>query len=71
MFGGLGVGELLLLFLVLLLLFGAKRIPEIARGLGKGIRNFKSDVQDPDRLAEGDDESDGDRPRYDEDSDRT
>lgn len=70
MFGGLGVGELLLLFLVLLLLFGAKRIPEIARGVGQGIRNFKSDVQDPDRLSDGDDGSgDGGR-RDDEDSDR-
>ena len=33
--------ELLVIFLVILLLFGAKRIPEIARGLGKGIREFK------------------------------
>jgi sec-independent protein translocase protein TatA len=55
-FGGFGVGELLLLFLLLLLLFGAKRIPEIARGLGKGIRNFKSDIKDPDQLADGADE---------------
>jgi len=41
MLGGLGAQELLLIFLVVLLLFGAKRIPEIARGLGKGIREFK------------------------------
>ena len=33
--------EIALIFLVILLLFGAKRIPEIARGLGKGIREFK------------------------------
>jgi sec-independent protein translocase protein TatA len=33
--------ELLLLFAVVLLIFGAKRIPEIARGIGKGIREFK------------------------------
>ncbi len=39
--GGVGVPELLVIFLVVLLLFGAKRIPEIARGLGKGIREFK------------------------------
>jgi len=39
--GGIGVPELLVIFLVVLLLFGAKRIPEIARGLGKGIREFK------------------------------
>lgn len=41
MFGGIGMQELLLIFLVLLLLFGAKRIPDIAHGLGKGIREFK------------------------------
>lgn len=52
--GGLGVGELLIIVLLLLLLFGSRRIPEIARGLGKGIRNFKSDVSEPDRLDEGD-----------------
>ncbi len=49
MFGGLGTWEILLVFLVVLLVFGAKRIPEIAQGLGKGIREFKKaakDVQD-------------------------
>ena len=40
--GGIGFPELIIIFLVLLLVFGAKRIPEIARGIGKGIREFKS-----------------------------
>ncbi len=40
--GNLGPFEILLIFLVILLVFGAKRIPEIARGLGKGIREFKA-----------------------------
>ncbi len=40
--GSLGPFEIILIFLVILLVFGAKRIPEIARGLGKGIREFKS-----------------------------
>jgi sec-independent protein translocase protein TatA len=40
--GRVGSGELLLILLVLLVLFGAKRIPELARGLGKGIREFKN-----------------------------
>ena len=40
--GSLGPLELILIFLAILLIFGAKRIPEIARGLGKGIREFKS-----------------------------
>jgi len=39
--GSLGPLEIALIFLVILLVFGAKRIPEIARGLGKGIREFK------------------------------
>ena len=43
---GLGAQELLLILLVILLLFGAKRIPEIAQGLGKGIREFKKAMRD-------------------------
>lgn len=39
--GGLGTSEVLVILVVILLLFGAKRIPELARGLGKGIREFK------------------------------
>ena len=39
--GSLGAWEILLIALVILLVFGAKRIPELARGLGKGIREFK------------------------------
>jgi sec-independent protein translocase protein TatA len=39
--GGLGFGELVLIFAVLLLLFGAKRLPELASGMGRGIRDFK------------------------------
>ncbi|MBX2821399.1 MAG: twin-arginine translocase TatA/TatE family subunit [Rhodothermaceae bacterium] len=42
MMGGIGSMELIVIFLVILLVFGAKRIPEIARGLGKGIREFKT-----------------------------
>lgn len=38
---GLGFGELTLIFGVLLMLFGAKRLPEVAAGMGKGIRDFK------------------------------
>jgi sec-independent protein translocase protein TatA len=44
--GNIGWTELLLIFLVILLVFGAKRIPEIARGLGKGIREFKDATSD-------------------------
>ena len=41
MFGSFGPTEILLIFLIVLLVFGAKRIPEIAQGLGKGIREFR------------------------------
>ena len=39
--GSIGMPELLIILLVVLLLFGAKKLPELARGLGKGIREFK------------------------------
>ena len=41
LFGALGMQEMILIFVVILLLFGADRLPELARGLGKGIREFK------------------------------
>ena len=46
MIGGLGAQELLLIFLAVLILFGAKRIPDIAQGLGKGIREFKKEIHE-------------------------
>jgi len=46
MIGGIGAQELVLILLVVLLLFGAKRIPEIAQGLGKGISEFKKAMRD-------------------------
>lgn len=45
LFLGLGAGEIFLIMLVALLLFGAKRIPELARGLGRGMREFKDATQ--------------------------
>jgi len=41
----LGSGEILLIFLGILLLFGAKKLPELARGLGRGINEFKGAVE--------------------------
>ncbi len=43
---GLGTQEILLILLLVLILFGAKRIPEIMRGLGQGIRQFKQASQE-------------------------
>lgn len=44
--GGLGPWEITLIIVVLLVFFGAKKIPELARGLGKGIREFKDATKD-------------------------
>jgi sec-independent protein translocase protein TatA len=44
--GSLGVTELMLILLVVLIFFGAKKIPELAQGLGKGIREFKKATKD-------------------------
>jgi len=40
----LGAGEIIIIALVILLLFGGKKIPELMRGLGKGVRSFKEGV---------------------------
>lgn len=42
----LGMGELIIIFLVVLLLFGANQIPKVAKGLGEGIREFKKAARD-------------------------
>lgn len=46
LFFNLGGGEIFFIFLIVLLLFGANKIPEFARGLGKGIRYLKDATQD-------------------------
>ncbi len=51
--GGMGTTEIILIIAVLLLFFGAKRIPDLAKGLGKGIKEFK----DASKGVAGDDES--------------
>ena len=42
---GLGMGELLVIVVILILIFGTSRIPELGRGLGEGIKNFKKAVK--------------------------
>ena len=46
MFGNLGAGEILLIVLAVLVLFGAKKIPELAQGIGKGMREFKKAMRE-------------------------
>ena len=55
--GNLGGSEVIIILVVLLLFFGAKRIPELARGLGKGVKEFKDatthDPKTPDERRDG------------------
>lgn len=47
---GLGMPELLVILVIVFLLFGAKRLPEIASGIGKSIKNFKKEMSSPDEI---------------------
>jgi sec-independent protein translocase protein TatA len=51
---GLGPMELGIILVIVTILFGAKKLPEVGRGLGDGIRLFKDSVKDSDRIADGD-----------------
>jgi sec-independent protein translocase protein TatA len=66
MFGNLGFPEMLLIFLVILLLFGAKKLPEIAQGLGKGIREFKKAMKETSDEVKGSISGEIPPPRHDE-----
>lgn len=46
MFGNLGATEIILIVLAILILFGAKKIPDLAQGIGKGMREFKKAVRE-------------------------
>jgi sec-independent protein translocase protein TatA len=52
MFGSLGIWEILLIIVVIALLFGGKKLPELGKGLGQGIRNFKNAVKGVDQEEE-------------------
>lgn len=47
--GGIGMQEVLLIALVVLLFFGGKKIPELMKGLGKGVRSFKEGMNNRER----------------------
>ncbi|PID59273.1 MAG: twin-arginine translocase TatA/TatE family subunit [Ignavibacteriae bacterium] len=46
MFGSLGAPEIVLIIVAIVLLFGAKKIPELAQGVGKGMKEFKKAIKD-------------------------
>ena len=62
-FGNLGMGEILGILVIVLLLFGAKRIPEIAGSMGKGIREFKKSINDVQNSVQSDISAAEDRDR--------
>lgn len=47
---GIGIPELLVIFVLVILVFGAKRLPEIGGGLGRAIKNFKKATTEPDEI---------------------
>ncbi len=47
---GLGIGELVVILVIVLIIFGAGKLPEIGDGLGRGIRNFRKQVKAPDEI---------------------
>jgi len=61
MLGGLGPTELIIVLVIILIVFGAGRLPDIASGLGKGLRDFKKVMQEPDETDS--DASDGESPK--------
>ncbi|MDD6622134.1 MAG: twin-arginine translocase TatA/TatE family subunit [Bacteroidales bacterium] len=44
--GNLGMGELIIILIIILLLFGAKKIPDLMKGLGRGVRSFKEGMNE-------------------------
>lgn len=50
MIGGFGIWELLIILLIVLVIFGAKKLPEIGGGIGKAISNFKKATNEPDEI---------------------
>ena len=45
LFGSFGAGEIIIIALIVLLLFGGKKIPELMKGIGKGVKSFKDGVK--------------------------
>ncbi len=47
---GLGVGELLVILVIVMIIFGAGKLPEIGEGLGRGIRSFRREIKKPEEI---------------------
>ncbi len=64
MFGGIGIPELIIILVIILIIFGAGKLPEIGSGIGKAIRNFRQATKEADKTPPGKiEEQDGKDPR--------
>ncbi len=61
--GNIGAGEIIVIALIVLLLFGGKKIPELMKGIGKGIRSFKDGVNNIERDIENTDQDNKPSPK--------
>jgi sec-independent protein translocase protein TatA len=48
LFGPIGMPEMLIILVIIMLIFGASRLPEIGKGIGQGIKNFKGSIKEAD-----------------------
>lgn len=67
MIGGLGATELIVILLIIVIIFGAKKLPEIGSGMGKAIKNFKGAISDSDEKKTDEDPGSDDRAENKED----
>lgn len=61
MLPGLGMQELIIILIIILVIFGGTRLPELGRGIGKAIKNFKKATNEPDEIDVTPGESEGER----------
>ncbi|MDD2612799.1 MAG: twin-arginine translocase TatA/TatE family subunit [Bacteroidales bacterium] len=61
LFLNMGAPEIIIIALVILLIFGGKKIPELMKGLGKGVRSFKEGIKDIDEEISKDPDKDSDK----------
>jgi sec-independent protein translocase protein TatA len=57
MFGSLGLPELLVILVIVIIIFGASKLPQLGRGLGEGIRNFKDSIKPDEDDSEDEDKN--------------
>jgi len=63
MLGGIGVTELIVILVIVLIIFGAGKLPKVARGIGEGIREFRKAIKEKEPKEETKEEKSKDEPR--------